>query len=77
MRQELLKSNITWKYTIFRKLWKLKIKCFFSLIIVLTIKIQIIIVESFQLQLVILKNFQNKSFDFRGLWVEERFDYNI
>ena len=59
----------------------MKIKCFFSLITVLTIKIQIIHCRSHIPAIVgfILKKFFKIKlvFDFRGLWIEERFDYNI
>ena len=88
MRKELLKSNIIWKYNNFSenygkigKIYDLIKMFFFSLFIVSTIKIQIIHCRSHIPAIVgfILKKFFKIKlvFDFRGLWIEERFDYNI
>ena len=88
MRQDLLKSNITWKFTRFSenygkigKIYDLIKMFFFSIFSILTRKIQIVHCRSHVPAMVgffLKKFFKIKLvFDFRGLWIEERFDYNI
>ncbi len=88
LRDDLIKRNIIWKYNKFSenygkigKIYDLIKMFFFSLFIVFTEKIEIVhcrshvpaIVGFFIKKIVKIK----LVFDFRGLWVEERFDYNI
>ncbi len=87
-KKDLLKNNILWKYNRFSenygKVGKINdlIKMFFfSLSIVTQKNIKIIHCRSHVPAIVgfLLKKFFKIKliFDFRGLWVEERFDYNI
>ena len=88
MRQDLIKSNIIWKYKNFSenygkigKIYDLIKMFFYSLFAILTTKIQIVHCRSHVPAIVgffLKKFFKIKLvFDFRGLWIEERFDYNI
>ena len=88
LRDDLIKRNIIGKYNKFSenygkigKIYDLIKMFFFSLFIVFTEKIQIVHCRSHIPAIVgyfIKKILKIKLvFDFRGLWVEERFDYNI
>ncbi len=88
VKQDLLKSNILWKYNKFSenygkigKIYDLIKMFFFSLYLVISKKIKIVHCRSHVPAIVgffLKKIFKIKLvFDFRGLWVEERFDYNI
>ncbi len=88
MRLDLLKNNILWKYIKFSenygkigKIYDLNKMFFFSLFLILFGTIKIVHCRSHVPAIVgffLKKFFKIKLvFDFRGLWVEERFDYNI
>ena len=88
LRKDLLKNNIIWNYKSFSenygkigKIYDLVKMFFFSLYLILVRKIQIVHCRSHVPAIVgfFLKKFFNIKlvFDFRGLWIEERFDYNI
>ena len=88
MRKDLLKTNIIWKYNNFSenygrigKIYDLIKMFFFSLYSILARNIQIVHCRSHVPAIVglFLKKLFNIKlvFDFRGLWIEERFDYNI
>ena len=88
LRQDLLKSNIFWKYNKFSenygqigKIYDLIKMFFFSLFLVLFKNIQIIHCRSHipaTVGFFLKKILKIKLvFDFRGLWIEERFDYKI
>ncbi len=88
LRSDLLKNNISWKSIKFSenfgkigKIYDLNKMFFFSLFIILSKNIKIVHCRSHIPALVgffLKKIFKVKLvFDFRGLWVEERFDYKI
>jgi len=88
MKKDLLKLNIYWKYNKFSenfgkfgKIYDLIKMFLISIDIVLSKNIKIIHCRSHipsLVGLILKKIFKIKLiFDFRGLWVEERFDYNI
>ena len=88
IERDLLKKNIVWKFSMFSrnfgKLGKIYdlIKMFYiSLLLVKKKKIQVVHCRSHIPALVgfLLKKIFNIKliFDFRGLWIEERFDYKI
>ncbi len=88
MRVDLSKNNILWKYSNFSenygkfgKTYDLIKMFFFSFSLIILNNIKIVHCRSHIPAIVgfILKNIFNIKliFDFRGLWIEERFDYNI
>lgn len=88
IRIELLKNNILWQYIKFSenygkigKIYDLNKMFFFSLFLILYKNIRIVHCRSHVPAIVgffLKKIFKIKLvFDFRGLWVEERFDYHI
>ena len=88
MRRDLSKRNISWKYNKFSenygkigKIYDLIKMFFFSIFFVFSKNIYIVHCRSHVPAVIgffLKKIFKIKLiFDFRGLWVEERFDYNI
>ncbi len=88
MRRDLSKRNISWKYNKFSenygkigKIYDLITMFFFSIFFVFSKNIYIVHCRSHVPAVIgffLKKIFKIKLiFDFRGLWVEERFDYNI